>query len=42
MLATVEEGIENLLKKTIYEVSSYQELIEELKSKRYTYNKITS
>ena len=40
-IATVEEGIENLLKKTIYEVSSYQELIEELKSKRYTYNKIT-
>lgn len=40
-IATIEEGIENLLKKTIYEVSSYQELIEELKSKRYTYNKIT-
>ncbi len=40
-IATVEEGIENLLKKTIYEVSSYQELIEKLKSKRYTYNKIT-
>ena len=37
---TVEEGIENLLKKTITESYTYEELIEKIKSKRYTRNKI--
>ena len=37
---TVEEGIEHLLKKEIGNVKSYQELLEKLKSKRYTYNKL--
>lgn len=38
---TVDEGLDSSLKKYIIEVSTYQELIEKLKSKRYTYNKIT-
>ena len=37
---TVDEGIENRLLKYINEVSSTEELIEKLKTKRYTYNKI--
>ena len=37
---TVEEGIEHLLKKEIGNVKSYQELLEKIKSKRYTYNKL--
>lgn len=37
---TVDEGIENRLKKEILNTNSWQELIEKLKTKRYTYNKI--
>ena len=38
---TVEEGIDKLLKKNINKANSYSELIKLIKSKRYTYNKIT-
>ena len=38
---TVDEGIDQLLKKEISNTSSYEELVTKLKSKRYTYNKIT-
>ena len=38
---TVDEGIEHALKKVITSSNSYEELINNLKSKRYTYNKIT-
>ena len=38
---TVDEGLDQKLKKVINEVNSYDELIEKLKSKRYTYNKIS-
>lgn len=38
---TVDEGIDSALKKHILEVNNYQDLVEKLKSKRYTYNKIT-
>jgi len=38
---TVEEGIEGLLKKEINHSNSYEELIKNIKSKRYTYNKIS-
>lgn len=38
---TVDEGIDAALKKHILEVSTYEELVNKLKSKRYTYNKIT-
>lgn len=37
---TVDEGIENRLKKVISTVNSLDELIEKIKTKRYTYNKI--
>ena len=37
---TVDEGIENRLKKEILNTNSWQELIEKVKTKRYTYNKI--
>lgn len=37
---TVSEGIDNLIKKEIMNVESYDELIDKLKSKRYTHNKI--
>lgn len=37
---TVDEGIENRIKKYIYKCNSYEQLIEKLKTKRYTYNKI--
>lgn len=37
---TVDEGIENRLKKQIINSSSLDELIKNVKSKRYTYNKI--
>ena len=37
---TVDEGIDNRLKKVIKEVNSLTELIEKTKSKRYTYNRI--
>ena len=38
---TVDEGIDQLLKKEISTSSTYEELVTKLKSKRYTYNKIT-
>lgn len=37
---TVEEGIENRIKKAIHNVNSWEELIMNIKSKRYTYNRI--
>ena len=37
---TVDEGIENRLKKEILNANSWKELIEKVKTKRYTYNKI--
>ena len=36
----VEEGIDNKIKKVIYNSNSYDELIMNIKSKRYTYSKI--
>ena len=36
----VSEGIQNKIKKNILNTNSYHELIESLKSKRYTYNKL--
>lgn len=38
---TVDEGLDSSLKKHILECTSYQELIDKVKSKRYTHNKIT-
>lgn len=38
---TVEEGLDKKLKKVIHECSSYEELITKVKTKRYTYNKIS-
>lgn len=38
---TVDEGLDSALKKHILEVTTYEELVNKLKSKRYTYNKIT-
>lgn len=37
---TVEEGIENRIKKAITISNSFEELIQNIKTKRYTYNKI--
>ena len=37
---TVEEGIENRIKKSINNTNSWEELINKIKTKRYTYNKI--
>lgn len=37
---TVEEGIENRIKKVIYNSNSWEELVQNIKTKRYTYNKI--
>ena len=37
---TVEEGIENRIQKTIHTSNSWEELIKNIKTKRYTYNKI--
>ena len=37
---TVEEGIDNRIKKVIYKSNSWEELIQNIKTKRYTYNKI--
>ncbi len=36
----VDEGIENRIKKYIYEANSLDELIGKIKTKRYTYNKL--
>ena len=38
---TVDEGIDKLLKKEIMKVNSFDELIKNIKSKRYTYNKLS-
>lgn len=37
---TVDEGIEGRIKKYIYESNTWDELVENIKTKRYTYNKI--
>ena len=37
---TVDEGIEGRIKKYIYNANSLEELINNIKTKRYTYNKI--
>lgn len=37
---TVDEGIDKLLKKEIIAATSYDDLINRIKSKRYTYNKL--
>lgn len=37
---TVDEGIENRIKKYIKEANSWEELVQKIKTKRYTYNKI--
>lgn len=37
---TVDEGIDNRLKKVINEVSTLDELINKIKTKRYTYNRL--
>ena len=37
---TVDEGIENRINKVINSVNSWKELVEKIKNKRYTYNKI--
>ena len=36
----VDEGIENKIKKEIYNSNSFDELIKKVKSKRYTYSKL--
>lgn len=38
---TVEEGIDKVLKKEIERATSYEDFIKRIKSKRYTYNKIS-
>ena len=38
---TVEEDIENRLKKEIHNSNTWEELIQKIKTKRYTYNKIS-
>ena len=38
---TVDEGIENRLKEKIIDSNTLEELILSIKTKRYTYNKIT-
>lgn len=37
---TVDEGIENRVKKYIFQVNTLEELIMKIKTKRYTYNKL--
>lgn len=34
----ISEGIDKKIKKVIMNVNSYQELLEKIKSKRFTYN----
>ena len=36
----VDEGLDNLIKKNIIKSNSYHELIENIKTKRYTYNRL--
>lgn len=38
---TVDEGLSSRIKKAIYISNSYEELIQNIKTKRYTYNKIS-
>ena len=38
---TVDEGIDGRIKKYIYKSNSYEELINNVKTKRYTYNKLS-
>lgn len=38
---TVDEGIESRIVKSIYTSNNYEELIQNIKTKRYTYNKIS-
>ena len=38
---TVEEGIENRIKKYIYKSNTLEDLIKNIKTKRYTYNRIS-
>lgn len=38
---TIEEGIENKIVKEIINTNTYEELINKIKTKRYTYNKIS-
>ena len=38
---TVDEGIENRIKKVIYKTNNFEDLIMSVKTKRYTYNKIS-
>ena len=37
----IDEGLDSLLKKSIIETNSYDELIKKVKTKRYTHNKIS-
>ena len=37
----IDEGLDSLLKKNIMNTNSYEELIKKIKTKRYTYNKIS-
>lgn len=37
---TVDEGIENRIKKYIHDATSWDDLVNKIKTKRYTYNKI--
>ena len=37
---TVEEGIENRIKKYFYKSNTWEELVKNIKTKRYTYNRI--
>lgn len=41
LFLTVDEGINNRIKKYIYTSKNYDELIKNIKTKRYTYNKIS-
>ncbi len=36
----VDEGLDNLIRKNIIKANSYDELIEKIKTKRYTYNRL--
>ena len=36
----VDEGLDNLIKKYIIKTNSYSELVEKIKTKRYTYNRL--
>ena len=36
----VDEGLDNLIKKNIIKTNNYQELIDAIKTKRYTYNRL--